>query len=150
MKIVTPTEEALRNIDVKDILPHRNPFLLVDNIIYIDDTITKTEFSISENCIFVSNGVFNAEALIEIVAQTCAARIGYISKYLLNKEVSIGYIGAIRSLVQYTTPKVGDKLICSIEILDQVFNMSRAIATIYSNDNVVLTTEIKVVEISKD
>lgn len=150
MEIMKPAEDFLRNIDVHDILPQREPFIVIDKLVYIDDTHTKTEFTLTESCILASQGVFISEGLIEIVAQTCAARIGYISKYVLHKRVGIGYIGAIRSLSQYSIPVLGDKLVCSIEILDQVFNISRAIATILCNDKVVFSTEIKVVEVSED
>ncbi len=149
MDMMCPTEQFLRDIDIHDILPQREPFILVDKLTYIDDTSTRTEVTIADNCIFVSDGTYISEGLIEIVAQTCAARIGYISKYVLHKGVSIGYIGAIRALEQNYIPKVGDNLICSIDILDQVFNMSRAKAVIYCGTQVVLTTEIKIVEKSE-
>lgn len=145
-----PSDAFLRTLDMHDILPQREPFILVDKLTRFDDTHTCTESVISEDNIFVKNGVYASEGMMEVVAQTCAARIGYISKYVLHKGVSIGYIGAIRALQVSALPRVGDTLECSIEILDQVFNMSRAKAQISCKGQILISMEIKIVEKGED
>lgn len=145
-----PSDAFLRTLDMHDILPQREPFILVDRLTRFDDTHACTETLVSADSIFVKDGVYASEGMMEVVAQTCAARIGYISKYVLHKGVSIGYIGAIRALEVHALPRVGDVLECSIEILDQVFNMSRAKAVITSKGQTLVSMEIKIVEKGED
>jgi predicted hotdog family 3-hydroxylacyl-ACP dehydratase len=49
---------------------------------------------VKEDNIFVVSGVLKEPGMIESIAQTVAAREGYISK-LENKPVRLGYIGLL-------------------------------------------------------
>lgn len=93
-----PTEEFLKRIDVHELLPQKEPFVMISKLVHFDMSNTKTETLISEENIFVDNGLFSASGLIENIAQTCAARIGYVNKYILKKGIQIGFIGSIRNL----------------------------------------------------
>ena len=71
---------------------------MVGKLTAFDEKRTVTETFIKEDNIFVCDGVFSAPGLVENIAQTCAARIGYVNKYILNKFIQLGFIGAIRNL----------------------------------------------------
>ncbi|MBQ0073733.1 MAG: pseudouridylate synthase [Prevotella sp.] len=139
-----PTEEFLRNIDIHELLPQQEPFVMVGVLCHFDDAVTITETEISSDNLFVDDGVFTASGLIENVAQTCAARIGYVNKYILGKGIQLGFIGAIRNLEIHENPKVGDVIITKVEVLEEVFGMTLANATVTSGDKVLLTTDMKI------
>ena len=138
------TEESLRNIDIHELLPQQEPFVMVGKLTAFDEKRTVTETFIKEDNIFVCDGVFSAPGLVENIAQTCAARIGYVNKYILNKGIQLGFIGAIRNLEITVCPKVGDTITTCVTVIDDVLGMTLANAVVTCNGETLATTEIKI------
>ncbi len=138
------TEESLRNIDIHELLPQQEPFVMVGKLTAFDEKRTVTETFIKEDNIFVCDGVFSAPGLVENIAQTCAARIGYFNKYILNKGIQLGFIGAIRNLEITGCPKVGDTITTCVMVIDDVLGMTLANAVVTCNGETLATTEIKI------
>ena len=101
-----PTEQDLRQIDIHELLPQQEPFVMIGTLIHFNHTCTITETEIKSDNIFVDNGCFSASGLMENIAQTCAARIGYVNKYILKKGIQLGFIGAVRNFEIIDHPKV--------------------------------------------
>ena len=138
------TEEFLRQIDVHELLPQQEPFVMIGRLIHFDEVRTVAETTIAADNIFVDNGFFSASGLIENVAQTCAARIGFVNKYMLNNGIQIGVIGAVRKLVINSLPAVGQTITTTVEIIGEVFGMTLAKATVTCEGEELLSTEIKI------
>lgn len=141
-----PTEEFLRSIDIHTLLPQQEPFVMVGTLTHFEMTKMVTELVIPEDNIFVNDGKFSASGLIENMAQTCAARIGYVNKYILMKSIQLGYIGAIRNMQVNELPKVGDKIVTTVNIREEVFGMLLADATVMCGDKLLVSTEMKIAE----
>lgn len=141
-----PTEEFLRSIDIHTLLPQQEPFVMVGTLTHFEMTKMVTELVVPEDNIFVNDGKFSASGLIENMAQTCAARLGYVNKYILLKGIQIGYIGAIRNMQVYELPKVGDKIVTTVNIREEVFGMLLADATVMCGDKLLVSTEMKIAE----
>ena len=139
-----PTEEFLKRIDVHELLPQKEPFVMISKMVHFDMSNTKTETLISEENIFVDNGLFSASGLIENIAQTCAARIGYVNKYILKKGIQIGFIGSIRNLTIFELPKVGDVISTTVDVIEEVFGMTLASSRITLDGRTIVETEIKI------
>ena len=139
-----PTEEFLKRIDVHELLPQKEPFVMISKLVHFDMSNTKTETLISEENIFVDNGLFSASGLIENIAQTCAARIGYVNKYILKKGIQIGFIGSIRNLTIFELPKVGDVISSTVDVIEEVFGMTLASSRITLDGRTIVETEIKI------
>lgn len=99
-------------IDIKNYLPHRNPFLMVDMISKMDDSSVETFFKIGADNIFIENDLFAESGLIENAAQTCSAIVAkgyYVDENNVDKEAVdvIGFISAIKKLQVFSLPKSG-------------------------------------------
>ncbi len=138
-----PTEEFLRSIDIHEILPQQDPFVMIDTMVHFEMSNTTTETTIRETNIFVTDGVFTASGLIENIAQTCAARVGYVNKYILLKGVEIGFIGAVRNFVVHRLPRVGQVITTKVDILQDIFGMTLANAIVTCEGETIAETEIK-------
>ena len=108
--------DFLRSIDIHELLPQQEPFVMIGCLTHFDMIRTVTETKIQENNIFVENGMFSASGLIENIAQTCAARIGFVNKYILKRAIQLGFIGSIRNMVVLRTPIVGEQLTTTITV----------------------------------
>lgn len=144
MNTKEPTESFLRSIDVHELLPQQEPFVMIGTLVKFDMTRTVTELTIPADNLFVDNGYFSASGLIENIAQTCAARIGYVNKYILLKGIQLGFIGAIRNLQVNELPKVGDTITTTVDVLEEVFGMTLANAVVTCGDKVLVTSEMKI------
>lgn len=139
-----PTEEFLRKIDVHDLLPQQEPFVMIDNLVHIDQVLTVTETLVRDDNLFVDNGQMSASGLMENIAQTCAARIGYVNKYILQKGIQLGFIGAVRNFEVRELPQTGDLLTTQVEVKEEIFGMTLAEATIECGGKVLVSTEMKI------
>ncbi len=139
-----PTEQSLRQIDIHELLPQQEPFVMIDKLVHFDRTLTVTETTVKADNIFVDEGYFSASGLMENIAQTCATRIGYVNKYILKKDIQLGFIGAVRNFEVLGLPKVGDLLTTCVEVKEEIFGMTLAEAHIECKGQTLVTTEMKI------
>lgn len=144
MNIEQPTEEFLRGIDIHELLPQQEPFVMISSLVRFDMQTTVTETIVSADNMFVEDGVFTAPGIVENIAQTCAARIGYVNKYILKKGIQLGFIGAIRDLKVKDLPKVGDTITTTISVIDSVFGMTLVDAVVLNNGAEVVSAQMKI------
>lgn len=135
----------LRKIPIENLLPQRKPFIMVDCLTEYGPEGAAAEFYITEDNIFTDNGVFSCYGLVENMAQTCAAMIGYYSRYVLGKDVCIGVIGAVRNVRIYGLPEAGRTVTTVIEVVTEVFNVKMVKArTSYSDGTLLAEGTLKI------
>lgn len=135
---------TLSEIDIHELLPQQEPFVMIGRLVHFDMERTVTETDITEGNIFVENGEFTSAGIIENIAQTCAARIGYVNKYIYKKGIKIGFIGAIRNLRIERLPRVGDTLTTAIDTLEEVFGVTLVKGTVTVGDLPVAECRMKI------
>ena len=131
-------------ININELLPQKEPFIMVGQLLYFDMEKTFVKTIIKENNLFVDNGFFTQAGLIESIAQTCATRIGYINKYILKKAIQIGFIGAIKNLKIFRLPEIGETIITKINVVEEIFGMTLVNAEIKSGDETIAEAEMKI------
>ena len=117
---------------------------MVGTLIHFDMEKSVTETKIERDNIFVEGGVFTSSGIIENIAQTCAARIGYVNKYILKKGIQLGFIGAIRNLVIHRCPVVGEVIETAIITVEEIFGMTLVNATVRVGEEVICESEMKI------
>ena len=126
-----------------DLLPQRPPFIMIDKLVFSDEVVTTTKFLVRSDNIFMEGDVLNACALVENIAQTCAARMGYIN-YVNHEKVRIGFIGSIRNLNILRPVRLGELLTTSIEVKEEVMQLTLVEASVRVGDETVVTAEMKI------
>ncbi|MDY3295681.1 MAG: pseudouridylate synthase [Bacteroidaceae bacterium] len=130
-------------VDILELIPQRPPFIMVDRLLHFDRIVTTAEFAVREDNIFLEGDELQPEGLVENIAQTCAARIGYVN--LMNKEsVRLGFIGAVRNLSILGTPKIGETIETTITVKEEIFQMTLVDAEIRLNGSVIVNAEMKI------
>ena len=133
----------ISSVNVLDLIPQRPQFIMIDCLTHFDPVITSSRFTVRDNNLFFSEGRLLASGLIENIAQTCAARIGYINR-LSNEVIKLGFIGAIRNLKIYKTPLAGDTIYTTITVKEEVFQMTLVDAVVKLNDETIAEAEMKI------
>lgn len=131
-------------IDIHELLPQQEPFVMVGRLVHYDSELTVTETEIDQENIFTEDGVFTQSGVIENIAQTCAARIGYINKYILKKGIQLGFIGSIRNMVIHRCPKAGETIRTEMRTIEDIFGMMLVSARVSAGDETIAETEMKI------
>ena len=129
--------------DILSLIPQRPPFVMVDQLTSFDEKSTCTEFLVTGENILVVNGELSEAGLVENIAQTAAARAGYIAKQQ-GKEVSLGFIGAVKDMEVFFLPKVNDLIETEIIIANQIFDVTLITGTVKCKDEISARGEIKI------
>ena len=124
-------------------IPQRWPMIMVDTLLECAENQYVSQFSPETDNIFNSNGFFNESGLIENMAQTAALGIGY-STVKSNKEVSLGFIGAIKNLRIYQIPKIENLLTTKIDVMHKVLNATVIEANIFIKNELISQGEFKI------
>lgn len=133
-----------KDISVSEILPQREPFLFVDALVSYDERETVTSFTVpTEEHLLVEDGVLTAPGLLENMAQSSAARIGYLCRFILHVPVRIGYIGAVRKFRVHRLPKVGETLKTTILLREDVFGISLTDAIVRVGEEIIAEASLK-------
>jgi 3-hydroxymyristoyl/3-hydroxydecanoyl-(acyl carrier protein) dehydratase len=138
------TETELQKIDILTLLPQRPPFVMIDHLTHFDEVVTTTDFEVREDNLFMENGILNPCALVENIAQTCAARMGYINQYIYQESVKLGFIGSIKNLTVLRPAILGEKLSTKIEVLEEIMQMTLVRASIQVGAETIVTAEMKI------
>lgn len=130
---------------VLKMIPQAPPMVMIDHLLRTDDVVTETSFAITADNVFCSNGHFSASGLTENIAQTAAVRGGYLAMSE-QKEVNIGFIGAIRKLVVHSLPKVGDTIETRIEVKNRVLSFALVSGQVYRNGQLMAECDMRIFE----
>lgn len=129
--------------NILPLIPQRPPFVMVDTLETCDDQSATTCFSVVAANIFIENGRLGEPALVENIAQTAAARMGYICRRE-SKPVPVGFIGAVQNLAIKKIPQTGDVLETTITIKNQIFNATLITGSISVNGEEIATCDMKI------
>jgi predicted hotdog family 3-hydroxylacyl-ACP dehydratase len=130
-------------VDVHTLLPQQEPFVMIDRLVHYDPVRTVTSLEVRADNIFVDNGHLSVAGINENIAQTCAARMGYISRSS-GERVRIGVIGAITGFSVSRTPLTGEVLTTIIDVVQEVFQVTLVHATVRVGDELIAETDLKI------
>ncbi|MDB5030683.1 3-hydroxyacyl-ACP dehydratase [Mucilaginibacter sp.] len=128
---------------ILSLIPQKPPFVMVDELLFSDDNITKSSFKITADNILVINGEFSEAGLMENMAQTAAAGSGNMAR-IENRPVANGYIGQVKNFEIYSLPQIGDVLFTEVKMEVQVFDAGIVSGKIWCNEEVVAQCEMKI------
>ncbi|MDR3132577.1 MAG: hydroxymyristoyl-ACP dehydratase [Prevotellaceae bacterium] len=128
---------------ITEYIPQRSPIIMVDKLFSLDDNSSTTGLTILPENIFLENGRLHETGIIEHIAQSCALRVGYTCKQQ-NLPAPVGYIAAVKNMVFTATPAVGDELVTTVKILQEVLDITLAAAEVHSAKGLVAKGEMKI------
>jgi len=116
---------------------------MIGKLLEVTDTVAVTSLNIRDDNLFCSQGFFREPGLIENMAQTAAAGVGYLSKKA-GKEPPLGFIGGIRNLYIYELPAEGSEIRTEVTIDHQVFDARVVTGKIYLEQRCIAECELKI------
>ncbi len=96
---------------------------MVSFVLAIDDVSVTTQFNISEDCIFLKNGILSETGLIENAAQAASGVVGqsFFEKDDLEGKGNklVGYISAIKRVEIFSLPKVKESIVTKAKLISR-------------------------------
>jgi predicted hotdog family 3-hydroxylacyl-ACP dehydratase len=134
---------AFQSLPAAEFIPQKDPFVLVDTLLFADEEKTIASFKIPEEHIFVRNGRFSTSGMVESMAQTAAAGTGYL--YRKNKkQVPVGYIGAVQKLEVQNWPPGNADITMEINLLNHILQVSLVSGVVRYNEKIIASCEMKI------
>ena len=128
-------------IHAQDYIPQRPPIVMIDDILSSQDDVFVTNLLVRSDNIFVEDGRLRETGLMENIAQTSAARVGFCAG---GVNVPIGVIGGINQFQLHFLPKVGQTLVTTIHVVAGIGSALVVDATVTCEEQVVATCTMKV------
>lgn len=134
--------------NIERLIPHRKPFIMIDNLIDVKGDVFKSDFKVSADNYFLIQGKLSPQGMIENIAQTCAAGLAF-SKINPIGNNGDGFIASIANLNNCRLPATND-VIHTVVQQKMVFNNMYAFrGSCFIKSELLLECEIKIVEILK-
>ncbi|MDX2361705.1 MAG: hypothetical protein QNK23_12930 [Crocinitomicaceae bacterium] len=126
-------------------IPQRAPFVMIDSLASADEKGFESAFTIEDDNIFLENDVLSESAVVENIAQTCAAGFGYVNSLKGEGEGQLGFIGAVSRLTVESLPENGATIETKIEILNTFDAIHLVQGSAYVGDQKLLECQMKIV-----
>lgn len=133
------------DFSIRQLIPQREPIMMVDELLSVEDSEAKTCLRVRENNFFLlADGRMSEEGLIEHIAQSASALAGYKALEAGEKEPQIGYIGEVKRFRCYFRPACGDILSTTITMGAQVGGVTIISGVTFMGDKKVAETQMKI------
>ena len=129
--------------EILEYLPQRPPMVMIDKLLYSDDVKTVSGLLVSDTNIFFDKGFLSESGLVENIAQTAAAGVGYVCKQE-NKKVPVGFIASIKDLLIHELPKAGDEITTEVMVTNQVMAVSIIKGSVYRDKTLLAECEMRI------
>ena len=132
-----------RHIPIETLLLQAPPFRFVDRLDRFDREEVVTSFTVPADGPLVEDGCLTEAGLVENMAQSSAARIGYISVYIDHVPLRIGYLGQIKNLEINRLPRCGEVLSTTVRLRQDVFGITLVEARVCQGEEMVAQAAVK-------
>jgi predicted hotdog family 3-hydroxylacyl-ACP dehydratase len=109
--------------NILELIPQRYPMVMLDKLLACDGTKAVSQLTISRDNIFLDRLGFTSSGMMEAMAQTAAARTGYLLKARAGNPaggIPVGVIGSIKNFRMISRPGIGDVITTTVSIEHEV------------------------------
>ncbi len=118
---------------------------MVDDIEASDDTHAVTAFTIRpDNYFMLPDGTVSETCLIEHIAQSCSALVGWVAQSQQQENPPVGLIGEVKHFECHRRPQKGDTLSTTIEFGFTFGNVTIATGESRIGDELIAKAQLKI------
>lgn len=117
--------------------------VMVDEFLGLNDGVSSTALEVRGDNIFCDGGYMSECGVIEHIAQSAAARAGFVCRSE-GREVPVGFIGAVNNFEISRLPRVGERLVTGLELIQQVYSVSLVRGVTRIGDETVASCKMKI------
>lgn len=131
--------------DIKELIPQRDPILMVDELLEVNGEKAHTLFTVHPDCLFLDrDDRLEESGLIEHIAQSASVFAGYLAISTGTIRPPIGYIGEVKKFRCYYRPMVGNELNTTITLGPEAGGVRLLSGVVNMRDTMVAETQMKI------
>ena len=129
--------------ELLQLIPQRPPMVMIDRFLGVNEAESYARLMVAPDNLFVCDGYLQESGIIEHIAQSAAARVGYL--YRENREpVPLGFIGSVDKLTVHRLPGVGQSLYTTISIIQEVGDITLIGAKVEADAQLIAECRMKI------
>lgn len=132
-----------QGVEIYNLIPQRPPIVMVDKFYGITGDSSYSGLTVGCDNIFCQDDKLQEPGIIEHIAQSAAARIGYIYNQK-GEAVPLGFIGSVDKLTIKELPEVGAELETEITVVQEVADITLIAANVKVNDVMIASCRMKI------
>lgn len=136
-------EAIIHGEGILGLIPQRPPIVMVNSFFGIEENCSYSGLTVTPDNIFCEAGKLQEPGIIEHIAQSAAARIGFIYTRQ-GAQVPLGFIGSVDKLKIYDLPEVGMKLFTEITVVQEVFDITLIAAQVKADEKLIAECRMKI------
>ncbi|QIU97460.1 hydroxymyristoyl-ACP dehydratase [Bacteroides faecium] len=136
-------EAIIHGEGILGLIPQRSPIVMVDSFFGIEENCSYSGLTVTSDNIFCEAGKLQEPGIIEHIAQSAAARIGFIYTRQ-GEKVPLGFIGSVDKLKIYDLPEVGMTLFTEITVVQEVFDITLVAAQVKAGEELIAECRMKI------
>jgi predicted hotdog family 3-hydroxylacyl-ACP dehydratase len=132
---------------ILQLIPQRHPMVMIDCLVSCDDLQVVSQLTILPDNLFLDKKGMTASGLMETMAQTAAARTGWLMQNQPggeNKKVPVGVIGSIKNFRLHFQPETGSLLETTVTIEHEVMQATVVKAKVVSHGKLAAESEMQI------
>lgn len=109
--------------NILELIPQRYPMVMIDSLVFCDEKKAISRLAIRRDNLFLDQQGLSSAGMMEAMAQTAAARTGYLMKNQAtrsDKKIPVGVIGSIKNFRMIIQPAIGDVITTTVSIEHEV------------------------------
>lgn len=130
---------------ITNYIPQRFPFVMIDQLIAADETYFESEFVITAGNLFLKDSILSESALIENIAQTCAAGFGYVNSQKGEAAGKLGFIGSVSRLEVKKAAGEQDTITTKVSVISTFDTIHLIEGTAFRGEEELVTCQMKIV-----
>jgi 3-hydroxyacyl-[acyl-carrier-protein] dehydratase len=129
--------------DIINYIPQRAPMVMIHDLLEATEERAVTQLEVNLENIFVQHGVLSEPGLVENIAQTAAAQVGFVC-IQKNIPVPIGYIAAVKDLVFFDLPLINTTIKTTVRVKNQVLDITLIEGEVQHNGKILCRCEMRI------
>ena len=148
-------EAIIQGEGILNLIPQRPPIVMVDSFFGFEENHSYSGLTVTADNIFCETeeqqegseqpeiGKLQEAGIIEHIAQSAAARIGFLYTRQ-GEKVPLGFIGSVDKLKIHDLPKIGMKLFTEITVVQEVFDITLISAQVKVEEELIAECRMKI------
>ena len=130
--------------DIKQLIPQRDPIMMVDALVSVEGDVCRTSLTITENNFFIEteDRLMAEPGLIEHIAQSASAMVGHRC-VTQGEPAPVGYIGEVKKFHCHRRPAVGEVLSTTVTMGAEINGITIVTAETRVGEELVADTQLK-------
>ncbi len=131
-------------VDIKRLIPQRNPILMVDELVSVEGNIASTLFVVKANEFLCEDSHLTEAGLIEHIAQSASSFAGYKAIDAGAANPPEGMIGEVKRFTLHRFPSIGEKLQTEVIFGAEIGGVTIVDAKTMVGDETIAETKLKI------